>query len=105
MAISVNSIQILQDYLRGVLDRAGHHALNVEGVALALLGAMIWKSDGSIEVREYAGAPANMLWFWVNDNRYVLTYNHEAQTIELKNRSNTGTVCIVSITLRLTATL
>ncbi len=92
MAISVNSIQILQDYLRGVLDRAGHHALNVEGVALTLLGAMIWKSDSTIEVREYAGTPANMLWFWVNGNRYVLTYNHGTQTIELKDRSNTGVV-------------
>lgn len=92
MAISVDSIQILQDYLKGVLDRAGHHALNVEGVALALLGAMIWKSDGAIEVREYAGAPANMLWFWVNGKRYVLSYNHGAQTIELKDRSNAGIV-------------
>jgi hypothetical protein len=92
MAITVNSIQVLQDYLQGVLDRAGHHAQNVEGVVMTLLGAMIWRSDGSIDVREYAGAPANMLWFWVNGNRYALTYNHSAQTIELKDRSNAGTV-------------
>jgi hypothetical protein len=92
MAISVNSIQVLQDYLQGVLGRAGHHAPNVEGVALALLGAMIWRSDGAIEVREYAGTPANMLWFWVDGNRYALTYNHDAQTIEMKDRSNAGKV-------------
>ena|ERR1700748_1762013 len=92
MARPVNSIEVLQEYLQGVLGRAGHHAPNVQGVALTLLGAMIWRSDGDIDVREYAGSPANMLWFWVGGNRYALTYNHTNETIELKNRSNAGEV-------------
>lgn len=92
MAISINSIEILQTYLNGVLSRAEHHAGNVEGVALTLAGAVIWKSTGEIEVREYAGSPANMIWFWVNDNRYALTYNHSNEQIELKNRTYNGEV-------------
>ena len=70
MAISINSLELLQTYLVGVLSRAEHHAFNVEGVALALAGAVIWKSDGEIAVREYAGSPANIIWFWVNNNKY-----------------------------------
>ncbi len=92
MAITIDSVQILQDYLRGVLDRAGHHAQNVEGVALAIMGAVIWRAEGAIEVKQYAGSPANLLWFWVNGNRYALTYNHAAQTIEMKDRTHAGNV-------------
>lgn len=92
MAITINSIEMLQAYLKGVLSRAEHHAGNVEGVALTLAGAVIWKSTGEIEVREYAGSPANMIWFWINENRYVMSYNHSNQTIELKNRTHTGNV-------------
>lgn len=40
MAININSINTLQEYLRGVLGRANHHAGNVEGVSLILLGAL-----------------------------------------------------------------
>jgi len=92
MAISINSIETLQQYLSGVLDRAEHHAGNVEGVSLALLGAIIWKSDGEIEVREYNGSPANMLWFWVGQNRYAMSYNHQTGQIELKERTHKGGV-------------
>lgn len=44
MAISIDSIETLQTYLSGVMGRAGHHAGQVEGVALALLGAVVWRS-------------------------------------------------------------
>lgn len=92
MAISINSIDSLQTYLNGVLGRADHHAKNVEGVALSLIGAVIWRSTGEISVREYNGHPANMLWFHVGPNKYVLTYNHSDETIELKDRTHTGSV-------------
>ena len=90
MAISINSVEKLQQYLGGVLQRADHHAGKVEGVALALLGAVVWKSTGEIEVREYAGRPANILWFWIEQNRYALTYNHQTEKIELKERTQGG---------------
>jgi len=92
MAISIDSIQTLQEYLSGVLNRADHHAKNVEGISLALLGAIIWKSDAEIEVREYNGSPANMIWFWVNGNRYAMSFNHSTQQIELKERTHKGKV-------------
>lgn len=92
MAISIDSLHTLQRYLLGVLDRADHHAGNVEGVTLALLGAIVWKSDQEIEVREYNGSPANMIWFWVNGNRYAMSYNHSTEQIELKDRTHKGDV-------------
>lgn len=92
MAISIDSIEGLQTYLNGVLGRANHHAENVEGVSLTLLGAVIWRSTGEISVREYNGVPANMIWFHINDNKYVLTYNHSDEAIELKDRTHTGNV-------------
>lgn len=67
MAISIDSLQILQKYLLGVLERADHHAGNVEGVSLTLAGAIIWKSTQEIEVREYKGETANMIWFGLNN--------------------------------------
>lgn len=90
MAISIDSIQTLQTYLNGVIDRAEHHAGQVEGVALALLGAVVWRSTGEISVREYAGRPANILWFFVDKERYALVYNHENLKIELRERTQGG---------------
>jgi hypothetical protein len=92
MAITINSLAILQEYLLGVLERADHHAGNVEGVALTLAGAIIWKSTRDIEVREYKGETANMIWFWVDENRYAMLYNHSTETIELRKRTFKGSL-------------
>ena len=92
MAITITSIQELQTYLQGVLDRANHHAINVSQITLALVGAIIWRADGQISVREYGGRPANMIWFHIGDHRYVLTFNHGTQKIELKDRTQTGAI-------------
>lgn len=92
MAISITSIESLQTYLEGVLNRANHHAESVEGVALTLLGAIIWRSTDEISVREYNGSPANMIWFYVGENRFAMTYNHTTGRIELKEKSNSGKV-------------
>lgn len=62
MAISIQ-IDQLQSYLNGVMTRADDHANAVNGVSLALLGAVVWRVDGDVEVREYNGKPANMIWF------------------------------------------
>jgi hypothetical protein len=92
MSIAIDSIEILQTYLNGVMERSGHHAENVEGVSLALLGAVMWKSTGEIEVKQYDGRPANILWFFVGENRYALVYNHVDQRIELRERVQGGTL-------------
>lgn len=92
MAITLNSIDTLKSYLNGVMGRADHHAGNVEGVALALLGAVMWKSTGEIEVKQYDGRPANMLWFFVGSNRYAMRYDHSNEQIELRDRTRDGDV-------------
>ena len=58
MSLKVETINLLQQYLAGVMGRAGHHAGEVNGVVLALVGAVIWKkdADSEITVRQYKRA-------------------------------------------------
>lgn len=37
-------------------------------------------------VREYNGSPANMIWFWVDGNRYDMSYNDSTEQIEPKEK-------------------
>lgn len=90
MAIQIDSVEILKAYISGVLERSNDHAQRVEGVSLALIGAVIWRSTGRIEVRQYGGTPANVLWFEVGSNRYAFVYNHSTESIELKSRTING---------------
>lgn len=92
MALTIEGINQLRDYLNGVLGRAGHHAGNVSTISLTLAGAVVWKADGSVKVMERDGETKNVLWFNVRDRRYVLTYNHEPQCIDLKADSTQGGV-------------
>lgn len=88
MAIIIDSLDSLQTYLNGVIKRSDHHAGNVRGASLALIGAILNKANGEIRVREYNGRPANMIWFSVNSNNYVMKYNHDTGRIELHDRNN-----------------
>ena len=45
----------LQKYIRGVMERAKHHAGNVAEIALAIAGAVIWHKAGDIKVFEREG--------------------------------------------------
>ncbi len=38
MAKTINDLEILQAYIRGVISRADHHANDVDEIALALVG-------------------------------------------------------------------
>lgn len=49
------------------------------------------KATGEIKVREYNGRPANMIWFSVGGNNYMMKYNPDAEMIELHDR-NAGTL-------------
>ncbi len=63
MAITAKDVEELHAYAMGVMGRADHHAGKVKGIALALLGGIIWRGEpDSIRVRRMAGSPANMLW-------------------------------------------
>lgn len=90
MAVTIATISLLQEYLAGVIARAEHHAPNVAQIALALIGGVIWKATGDIEVREYKGRPANILWMPVNDKRYCFMFNHNTWIIEVRESSSQG---------------
>jgi hypothetical protein len=88
MAIIIDSLDSLQTYLNGVITRSDHHAGNVRGVSLSLIGAILSKANGEIKVREYNGRPANMIWFSVGPNNYMMKYNHGTEMVELHDRTN-----------------
>lgn len=97
MAVAIETTEILKDYFDGVLARADHHAKEVEEVALPLMGAVIWRSCGEIQVREVKEGYGNVLWFTTNSNgsgynRYALSYNHSTRKIEMRDRSQKGDV-------------
>jgi hypothetical protein len=93
MPLTVSDLDTLVAYFTGVMDRT-HHAPNVDAVALALLGAVLWRkdADSEIEVRTYGGSTANMLWVQINGQRYALAYNHHDGCIELRQRTTGGDV-------------
>jgi hypothetical protein len=72
MALTVTDMEIMQAYLEGVMDRAAHHAGNVE----------MTKS----------GDAKNVLWVSINKQRYAFSYNHEAKEIEMRLKSTHGAV-------------
>jgi hypothetical protein len=91
MAITAEDVSTLHAYAEGVMERADHHAGQVKAIALALLGGIVWKADsGSIEIKQYDGELANVLWLTVNGRRYALAYNHKTGKIEIRDRTQTG---------------
>ena len=91
MAITASDIDILHRYAEGVMNRADHHAFKVKGVALALLGGIIWRGDpGSIEIKQYDGGLANVLWVNISGKRYAFAYNHQSGKIEIRDRTQSG---------------
>ena len=86
-------IDVLRDYLRGVMDRADHHAQNVNEVSLAVAGGVVWrKDDDPLEVMTRKGEMKNVLWFKGNGKRYALSYNHDTGGIDLRQNTTQGPV-------------
>ncbi len=93
MPTQVTEVDILQTYLQGVLTRADHHANNVNEIALAIAGAIVWRKDPeAIEVMAREGDMKNVLWVRIRGQRYAFTYNHAAGTIEIRQGNNRGAV-------------
>jgi hypothetical protein len=91
MPITANDVEILHQHAEGVMNRADHHAGQVKGIALALLGGIIWRGErGSIEIKQYAGGLANVLWVTIGGRRYAFAYNHETGEIEIRDRTQSG---------------
>ena len=91
MPAPVATIDVLQRYLVGVLERADHHADAVNEVILSLAGAIVWRKDqDDIEVLEREGDMKNVLWLRINGQRYAFSYNHESGHIEMRAGSTQG---------------
>lgn len=89
MAREITTINELQAYFAGVMKRADHHAGNVNDVAMAIAGAVIWRKDPAhdIEIMERQGNAGNAMWVYINGNRYAISYDHSTQTIDIRNRT------------------
>ena len=88
MAVKMTSSDLMKEYFNGVLSRADHHAKGVQEISLALMGAVIWKSEGDIEVKSVKdGGMGNILWFNTGSERYAMYYNHETISIEMRART------------------
>lgn len=93
MTRAISDISILQDYLRGVVDRAEHHAPNVNEVALVVAGAIVWRKDAApLRVLERDGEMKNVLWVEISDRRYALSYNHTTDAIDVREGTIRGPV-------------
>lgn len=92
MALTITTLTLLNEYINGVMNRADHHAQNVNEIVLTLAGAVIWRATQDVEVRTYNDETANILWLTVNDHRYVLAYNHQTGNIEVRDRNQNGIV-------------
>jgi len=94
MAKSINTIKELKLYFKGVIERAEHHAQGVTEVIYPTLCLIISYIDpnSNIEVREYNGIPANMLWVYINGTRYAFAYEHTKSVIEIRKDNIKGQV-------------
>lgn len=92
MPIAVKSVRLLQEYVRGVMKRADHHAQGVGEVVLALVGGVLWCAEGELEVFGIDGDLKNVLWFGVSGQRYAISYQHEQAAIEIRQGSTQGDV-------------
>ncbi len=93
MPAQIQDVDLLQNYIKGVMERADHHAGAVKEIALALAGAIVWKKDAApIEVYAKDGEMKNVLWVKINGNRYAFSYNHAASAIEMRQGTTHGQV-------------
>lgn len=92
MATTIQNIDILRAYLSGVLDRANHHAQNVNQIALAIAGGIIWRTTDNIRVMSRDGEMKNVLWLQVGNRTLCFAYKHNSGNIEVREGSIQGTV-------------
>jgi len=92
MPTTIDNINILRNYLTGVLDRANHHAQNVNNIALAIAGGIIWRTTDNIKVMSREGEMKNVLWLQVGTRTICFAYNHATGNIEVRDGSIQGDV-------------
>lgn len=92
MPLTITTLHVLTEYVKGVINRADCHAQKVNEIVLTIIGAVIWKITQDVEVRTYQDNTANILWLTIGSNRYALAYNHQSGNIELRSRTQVGDV-------------
>ena len=90
MPREIDDIDVLQQYIRGVVERAEHHAPGVDEIALALAGAIVWRKEGRLRALERDGEMKNVLWVTIGQTRYALSYNHNSAAIEVREQTVQG---------------
>ena len=91
MPLPISDFAVLQNYADGVMNRSDHHAKAVGGIALALLGALLWKGDSaSLKAYGNAGPMGNVLWVSISGKQYAFSYDHDAGEIIMREGSTRG---------------
>ena len=88
--ITVDSLNILKQYISGVMKRADHHAKSVNEIALTIAGAVAWKAEEITVMSDETGKTKNALWLKVGKKKYALSYVHEQGIIELRKNNLRG---------------
>lgn len=96
MSVKLDSINELKKYFLGVVKRSEHHAPNVSDIVYSLLGAIILlkDEDTSLEVRGSEDVMANIIWVQINNNRFALRYEHDDDTIEIRQNTFKGEILL-----------
>ena len=94
MPIQADDLETLHDFAVGVMARAGGRANQVRGIALAMLGGIIWRVDpGSIEIRFQDGGRANVLRLVsITGYEYICAHNQQIDQMEIRDRNAQGSV-------------
>lgn len=94
MSIKIKTINDYNKYFDCVLERANDHANSIIKVTyyLSSLVLRFMDKDSIIEVREQSGEMKNILWFIMYDKRYAIRYEHDNNTIELRERKVNGPI-------------
>jgi Integron cassette protein VCH_CASS1 chain len=85
-----NDAEILHQYAAEVMHRGGSHASQIKGVALALLGGIIWRGDGGSLKLTQPHWPTLVLELEVDGHGYSFTDNFATGEIELRHRWQAG---------------
>lgn len=87
----IADVDTLQKYISGLMDRAFHHGKNVREIVLAMVGGIIWRKDGDIEVRTLKGNMVIALKFQIGGQTYMGGYQRDTKKIEIR-KMGTGQV-------------
>ena len=83
--LKIESMQQFQQYLAAVEGRIDHHAGRVKHTTLILAGIVAARAvPGTVQVRTYAGATKNVIWFQTAGGEFCLAYNHDEECVEIR---------------------